>query len=80
MPLQSAERGQLIVTTHSPYFIDGLRPEDVRVLSRGRDGYTQAHRVSKMPGIKAFMDEGAELGELWMEGHFEHGDPLAEPD
>ena len=66
------------VTTHSPYFIDGLSPEDVRVLSRGRDGYTQAHRVSKMPGIQAFMDEGAKLGELWMEGHFEHGDPFAE--
>ena len=78
--LQAAERGQLIVTTHSPYFIDGLRSEEVRVLSRGHDGYTQAHRVSKMPGIKAFMDEGAKLGELWMEGHFEHGDPLAESD
>ena len=78
--LQAAERGQLIVTTHSPYFIDGLRPEEVRVLSRGLDGYTRVHRVSTMPGIKAFMDQGAKLGDLWMEGHFAHGDPLAEPD
>jgi hypothetical protein len=29
-----------------------------------------------MQGIKEFMDEGAQLGYLWMEGHFEVGDPL----
>jgi len=29
-----------------------------------------------MRGIKEFMAEGALLGQLWMEGHFEVGDPL----
>ena len=29
-----------------------------------------------MSGIKEFMDAGAMLGQLWMEGHFEVGDPL----
>ena len=29
-----------------------------------------------MRGIKEFMDQGALLGHLWMEGYFEVGDPL----
>lgn len=74
---QAAERTQLIVTTHSPFFINPLRPEDVRVLYRAADGYTQARRVVDMPGIAAFIDQGATLGELWMEGHFDAGDPLS---
>jgi hypothetical protein len=30
-----------------------------------------------MTRIKTFMDEGAVLGDLWMEGYFEVGDPMA---
>ena len=68
---QAGDRTQLIVTTHSPFFIDPLRPEEVRVLYRDREGYTRAQRVSDIPGIQAFLDKGAKLGELWMEGHFD---------
>ena len=75
---QAGERTQLIVTTHSPFFIDPLRPEEVRVLYRGRDGYTRARRVSDIPGIQAFLDQGAKLGELWMEGHFDDDPFLVE--
>lgn len=74
---QASERTQLIVTTHSPFFINPLRPEEVRVLYRGADGYTKVRRVGDMPGIQAFLDQGANLGELWMEGHFDVGDPLS---
>lgn len=77
---QAAERSQLIVTTHSPFFINPLRPTEVRVLYRGMDGYTRVRRVSDMPGVQAFLDQGANLGELWMEGHFDVGDPLAAGD
>ncbi len=73
----ASERTQLIVTTHSPFFIDPLQPEEVRVLYRGADGYTRAKRVADMVGIADFLAEGASLGDLWMEGHFEVGDPLA---
>ncbi len=73
----ASERTQLIVTTHSPFFIDRLQPKQIRVLYRAADGYTREKRVSDMRGIKEFLDEGASLGQLWMEGHFEAGDPLA---
>jgi hypothetical protein len=29
-----------------------------------------------MEGIKAFLETGAKLGQLWMENYFEFGDPL----
>ncbi len=73
---QAGERTQLVVTTHSPYFISRLQPAEVRVLHREADGYTRVRRVQDMPGIAEFLAEGANLGELWMEGHFDVGDPL----
>jgi len=72
----AAAFAQLMVTTHSPYFLNALRPEEAWVLFRSGDGFTQARRVSEMRGIKEFIAEGALLGQLWMEGHFEVGDPL----
>lgn len=68
---------QILVTTHSPFFLDALRPEEVRVLWRDEKGHTQCKPLSKDEKIVAFMDEGALLGNLWTEGHFGVGDPLA---
>jgi len=72
----AAEQGQLLVTTHSPFFINALRPEEVRVLYRDKDGYTQAVVASEIRGVPEFIREGALLGHLWLEGHFGIGDPL----
>ena len=72
----AAASAQLMVTTHSPFFLNALRPDEAWVLYRTVDGFTKARRVSDMQGIKEFMAEGALLGQLWMEGHFEVGDPL----
>ena len=67
---------QLLVTTHSPFFLNGLRPEEVRVLWRDEQGYTQTERASDLRGIPEFVNEGALLGHLWMEGQLGVGDPL----
>lgn len=67
---------QLLVTTHSPFFLNALRPEEVRVLWRDELGYTQAQRACDLPGILHFVREGALLGHLWMEGQLGVGDPL----
>ncbi|MBD0319445.1 MAG: AAA family ATPase [Gemmatimonadetes bacterium] len=68
---------QLMVTTHSPFFINGLKPDEVRVLYRDDQGYTQARRATELPGVPEMMAQGALLGSLWMEGYFGVGDPLA---
>jgi len=73
---RAADRTQLMVTTHSPFFVNGLQPEELWVLYRDEKGFTQARRSDKMQGVKEFMAKGALLGHLWMEGHFEVGDPL----
>ncbi len=72
----AAAVSQLMVTTHSPFFVNSLRPAETWVVYRGEDGFTRARRASEMKGINEFMAEGAQLGQLWMEGHFEVGDPL----
>ena len=72
----SAQQTQLLVTTHSPFFLTGLLPKEVWVLFRNVQGFTEARRVSDMRGIDSFIQEGAQLGHLWMEGHFEVGDPF----
>ena len=47
----AAARTQLMVTTHSPFFIDGLKPEEVWVLYRNNQGFTEARRVADINGI-----------------------------
>lgn len=70
------DRTQLMVTTHSPFFVNGLRAEELWVLYRDEKGYTQAKRAADMLSIQDFLASGALLGHLWMEGYFEVGDPL----
>ena len=73
---EAAGATQILVTTHSPFFLDALRPKEVRVLWRDESGYTRCHALDRNKKVKAFMDAGALLGDLWMEGHFGVGDPL----
>ncbi|MBD0311433.1 MAG: AAA family ATPase [Microcoleus sp. T3-bin5] len=67
---------QLMVTTHSPFFVDSLKPEELWVLYRDEKGFTQAKRTADMQGVKQFMEQGALLGSLWMEDFFDVGNPL----
>lgn len=73
---RATEHSQLLVTTHSPFFVDAAHAKEVWVLYRDEAGYTQSCRASDMEGIQEFIEEGGKLGNLWMEGHFEVGDPL----
>ncbi len=72
----ATDKSQLLVTTHSPFFINRLKPEQLRLLYRDDNGFTVAKATSEIEGIREFIKEGASLGDLWMEGHFKVGDPL----
>jgi len=67
---------QLMITTHSPFFVDRLKPEELWVLYRDKKGFTQAKRTADMQGIKQFIENGSLLGSLWMEDFFDVGNPL----
>jgi predicted ATPase len=73
---RAADRSQLVVTSHSPHLVDALRPEELWVLYRRADGCAGARRVSDMPQVIAHVQSGGLLGNLWMEGYFDVGDPL----
>jgi predicted ATPase len=72
----ASERSQLLVTTHSPFFLNGIRPEEIRVLYRDQHGFAQTARASDIKGILDFVKAGASMGHLWLEGRFGLGDPL----
>lgn len=72
----ASARTQLLVTTHSPFFLNALRPAEVRVLWRDEQGYTQTQRAADLRGVIEFVEQGALLGQLWMEGQLGVGDPL----
>lgn len=74
----ASERTQLMITTHSPFFVNGLKPQETWIMYRDEKGYTKAQQASTIRGIKDFVAEGAQLGHLWMQGHFGIGDPLSQ--
>ena len=56
---------QIFVTTHQPYFVDALRPDEVWILERGDDGFSKITRTSELPDVTNLVDEGLPLGGLW---------------
>ena len=72
----ASSKSQLIITTHSPYFVDELHADEVWILYRDEHGFTVCKRAADMRGINEFIETGGKLGHLWMEGFFDCGDPL----
>lgn len=56
---------QLFVTTHSPFFVNALPPEQVWVLEKGDDGFSSAKRASDYQFVSDLVSEGAAIGDLW---------------
>lgn len=56
---------QVFVTTHQPYFVDALQPNEVWVLKKGADGFSQIKRVSDIALISNMVEQGLPLGGLW---------------
>ncbi len=56
---------QVFVTTHQPYFVDALSPEEVWILEKGADGFSTIHRASDLEVVNNLVDEGLPLGGLW---------------
>ena len=46
------------------------------MLWRNEQGYTQASSLAESSRVTTFIEKGAMLGQLWMEGQFGMGDPL----
>ena len=62
---------QIFVTTHQPYFVDALSPQEVWILEKGVDGYSIIRRVSDLDIVKNLVNEGLPLGGLWYSDYLE---------
>ncbi|MHB1513698.1 MAG: AAA family ATPase [Acidiferrobacter sp.] len=56
---------QVFITTHQPYLVDALEPEEVWILEKGRDGFSVIRRASDDDIVKSLVGEGLPLGGLW---------------
>jgi energy-coupling factor transporter ATP-binding protein EcfA2 len=55
---------QIVATTHSPYLVDSLRPEEVRLTTIGEDGTFSCASLVEHPDFEKWKDEMAP-GEMW---------------
>jgi predicted ATPase len=72
--LYAQRGGQVLVSTHSPDFLNAVRLEEVCWLVK-RSGGTEIRRAQDDPQIAAYMAEGDQMGYLWKQGFFDGADP-----
>ncbi|WP_297965133.1 AAA family ATPase [uncultured Anaerovibrio sp.] len=61
---------QLFVTTHSPFFVNALTPNQVWVLEKSDDGFSRIKRASEYEFVNDLNSEGASVGDLWYSEYF----------
>ena len=61
---------QIFVTTHSPFFVNALTPDEVWVLKKQTDGFSSITRASEYLHVEELNEEGIELGDLWYSDYF----------
>ncbi len=61
---------QLFVTTHSPFFVNALSPEQVWVLEKDENGFSTAKQASTYDFVKDLTAEGIPMGDLWYSQYF----------
>ena len=67
--LYANKGGQVMVSTHSPDFLNAAELDEVFVLVK-RDGYTTIRRLAEDRQIAAYVRAGDQLGYLWKQGFF----------
>jgi len=55
---------QVLASAHSPYLLDSLKPEQIRLMTIGPEGYSICGRLTDHPQFEKWKDEMAP-GELW---------------
>jgi len=64
---------QVVITTHSPYLVDKISPETLRLVVK-KDGKTKVRGIRDKEKVKKFLDKGIPLGEIWGSGELDEPD------
>lgn len=58
-------KSQFFITTHQPYLVDALSPDEVWILEKGESGFASIRRAGDDPIVKSMVEGGMPLGALW---------------
>lgn len=72
---QRAKGPQVLVTTHSPNFVDALTPSEVWILDKDSDGFSSLTRAADLQSVESLFEEGVPMGSIWYSNHFGIGNP-----
>ena len=70
--LARSSPSQVIFTTHSPYLLNHLKPEEVFLVGK-IDSETRVRRLTEdeeFKVVKKYLEEGGTLGEAWYSRFF----------
>lgn len=65
---------QVFVTTHQPYFVDALKPNEVWLMNKGSDGFSRIRRASSNPIVVNLVNQELPLGSLWYSEYLDGND------
>ena len=71
---RSKNAPQIFVTTHQPYLVDALQPDEVWILKKQADGFSTIQRASDIELIDNLCKEGLPLGGLWYSDYLDGDD------
>ena len=61
---------QLFITTHSPFFVNALLPQDVWVLEKDESGFSSVKCAADYDLVQEMSAEEVPLGDLWYSQYF----------
>lgn len=62
---QGKNKSQIFVTTHQPYFVNALKPDEVWIMEKEEDGFSTIRRASDDELVVDLVNEDLLLGSLW---------------
>jgi predicted ATPase len=68
---ETSENKQIIISTHSPFFVNEMNPGEVWVCRRNQDGTTMCENLMENKDLINYVENGAKIGHLWSEGFVE---------
>lgn len=75
---QQSRNKQIVISTHSDYVLDMLKPENILLVHKETEEGTKANSISRTMSandyrvLKDYLEREGNLGEYWKEGGFDH--------
>lgn len=68
---ESKNGSQIFITTHQPYLVDALSPDEVWILEKEKDGFSTITRARDVPNVQELYESELPLGALWYSDYLE---------